>query len=210
MTLESFLEHVNQRKPLNTPEIFQFLNEMNDEARRITAELNNAYHNMDEIRELFSRLSGKPVDPSFRIFPPFYTDFGKNIHVGKNVFINACCHFQDQGGITLGDDCLIGHNVVFATLNHFIEPAERASMHPAPIVLGKKVWVGSNSTILQGVTIGDNSIIAAGSVVTKDVPAPKMFRPIPLSEAFPPVSFATWMLRKLRDRFQKQSSNIIQ
>lgn len=170
MTLESFLEHVNQRKPLNTPEIFQFLNEMNDEARRITAELNNAYHNMDEIRELFSRLSGKPVDPSFRIFPPFYTDFGKNIHVGKNVFINACCHFQDQGGITLGDDCLIGHNVVFATLNHFIEPAERASMHPAPIVLGKKVWVGSNSTILQGVTIGDNSIIAAGSVVTKDVP----------------------------------------
>ena len=90
---------------------------------------------------------------------------------GKNVFINACCHFQDQGGITLGDDCLIGHNVVFATLNHFIEPAERASMHPAPIVLGKKVWVGSNSTILQGVTIGDNSIIAAGSVVTKDVPA---------------------------------------
>ena len=171
MTLESFLEHVNQRKPLNTPEIFQFLNEMNDEARRITAELNNAYHNMDEIRELFSRLSGKPVDPSFRIFPPFYTDFGKNIHVGKNVFINACCHFQDQGGITLGDDCLIGHNVVFATLNHFIEPTERASMHPAPIVLGKKVWVGSNSTILQGVTIGDNSIIAAGSVVTKDVPA---------------------------------------
>lgn len=171
MTLESFLEHVNQRKPLNTPEIFQFLNEMNDEARRITAELNNAYHNMNEIRELFSRLSGKPVDPSFRIFPPFYTDFGKNIHVGKNVFINACCHFQDQGGITLGDDCLIGHNVVFATLNHFIEPTERASMHPAPIVLGKKVWVGSNSTILQGVTIGDNSIIAAGSVVTKDVPA---------------------------------------
>lgn len=171
MTLESFLEHVNQRKPLNTPEIFQFLNEMNDEARRITAELNNAYHNMDEIRELFSRLSGKPVDPSFRIFPPFYTDFGKNIHVGKNVFINACCHFQDQGGITLGDDCLIGHNVVFATLNHFIEPSERASMYPAPIVLGKKVWVGSNSTILQGVTIGDNSIIAAGSVVTKDVPA---------------------------------------
>lgn len=171
MTLESFLEHVNQRKPLNTPEIFQFLNEMNDEARRITAELNNAYHNMDEIQELFSRLSGKPVDPSFRIFPPFYTDFGKNIHVGKNVFINACCHFQDQGGITLGDDCLIGHNVVFATLNHFIEPAKRASMHPAPIVLGKKVWVGSNSTILQGVTIGDNSIIAAGSVVTKDVPA---------------------------------------
>lgn len=173
MTLETFLEHVAQRKPLDmyTPGVFQFLNEMNDEARRITAELNNAYHSMDEIRELFSQLSGKPVNPTLRIFPPLYTDFGKNIQVGKNVFINGGCHFQDQGGITLGDDCLIGHNVVFATLNHFIEPSERASLQPAPIVLGKKVWVGSSSTILQGVTIGDNAIIAAGSVVTKDVPA---------------------------------------
>lgn len=173
MTLEAFLEHVAQRKPLDmyTPGVFQFLNEMNDEARRITAELNNAYHSMDEIRELFSQLSGKPVNPTLRIFPPLYTDFGKNIQVGKNVFINGGCHFQDQGGITLGDDCLIGHNVVFATLNHFIEPSERASLQPAPIVLGEKVWVGSSSTILQGVTIGDNAIIAAGSVVTKDVPA---------------------------------------
>lgn len=173
MTLEAFLEHVAQRKPLDmyTPGVFQFLNEMNDEARRITAELNNAYHSMDEIRELFSQLSGKPVNPTLRIFPPLYTDFGKNIQVGKNVFINGGCHFQDQGGITLGDDCLIGHNVVFATLNHFIEPSERASLRPAPIVLGKNVWVGSSSTILQGVTIGDNAIIAAGSVVTKDVPA---------------------------------------
>lgn len=173
MTLEAFLEHVAQRKPLDmyTPGVFQFLNEMNDKARRITAELNNAYHSMDEIRELFSQLSGKPVNPTLRIFPPLYTDFGKNIQVGKNVFINGGCHFQDQGGITLGDDCLIGHNVVFATLNHFIEPSERASLRPAPIVLGKNVWVGSSSTILQGVTIGDNAIIAAGSVVAKDVPA---------------------------------------
>ena len=173
MTLDAFLEHVAQRKPLDmyTPGVFQFLNEMNDEARRITAELNNAYHSMDEIRKLFSQLSGKPVNPTLRIFPPLYTDFGKNIQVGKNVFINGGCHFQDQGGITLGDDCLIGHNVVFATLNHFIEPSERASLRPAPIVLGKNVWVGSSSTILQGVTIGDNAIIAAGSVVTKDVPA---------------------------------------
>lgn len=173
MTLDAFLEHVAQRKPLDmyTPGVFQFLNEMNDEARRITAELNNAYHSMDEIRELFSQLSGKPVNPTLRIFPPLYTDFGKNIQVGKNVFINGGCHFQDQGGITLGDDCLIDHNVVFATLNHFIEPSERASLRPAPIVLGKNVWVGSSSTILQGVTIGDNAIIAAGSVVTKDVPA---------------------------------------
>lgn len=171
MTLDTFLKHTEARKPLNTPEIFSFMNEMSDEARRITFELNGAYHTPEEIRAIISRLFGKKVDDSFRVFPPFYTDFGKNITLGKNVFINACCHFQDHGGITLGDDCLIGHNVVFATLNHGIAPHERASTYPAPIRIGKNVWIGSNSTILQGVTIGDNAIVAAGSVVAKDVPA---------------------------------------
>lgn len=171
MTLDTFLKHAEARKPLDTPEIHRFMNEMSDEARRITFELNGAYHTPEEIRALLSRLFGKEVDDSLRVFPPFYTDFGKNITLGKNVFINACCHFQDHGGVTLGDDCLIGHNVVFATLNHGIAPEKRASTYPAPIRIGRKVWIGSNSTILQGVTIGDNAIVAAGSVVTKDVPA---------------------------------------
>lgn len=179
MELEAFLQHVKERKPLNTPEIYEFMNRASDEARRITFELNGAYHSMPEVRDLFARLFGKPVDPSFRVFPPFYTDFGKNITVGKNVFINACCHVQDQGGITLGDNCLVGHNVVFATLNHGFAPEERQSMLPAPIVVGRNVWIGSNSTILQGVTIGDNSIIAAGSVVTKDVPANAIVAGVP-------------------------------
>lgn len=179
MELEAFLQHVKERKPLNTPEIYEFMNRASDEARRITFELNGAYHSMPEVRDLFARLFGKPVDPSFRVFPPFYTDFGKNITVGKNVFINACCHFQDQGGITLGDNCLVGHNIVFATLNHGFAPEERQSMLPAPIVVGRNVWIGSNSTILQGVTIGDNSIIAAGSVVTKDVPANAIVAGVP-------------------------------
>ncbi|QRO26168.1 sugar O-acetyltransferase [Phocaeicola coprophilus] len=179
MELEAFLQHAKERKPLNTPEIYEFMNRASDEARRITFELNGAYHSMPEVRDLFARLFGKPVDPSFRVFPPFYTDFGKNITVGKNVFINACCHFQDQGGITLGDNCLVGHNVVFATLNHGFAPEERQSMLPAPIVVGRNVWIGSNSTILQGVTIGDNSIIAAGSVVTKDVPANAIVAGVP-------------------------------
>lgn len=171
MNLEEFLEHVGARRPLNTPEIHVFLNEMSNEARKITFELNNAYHTPEEVRQMLSRLFGRQVDETLRVFPPFYTDFGKNTTIGKNVFINACCHFQDQGGITLGDGCLIGHNVVFATLNHGFAPADRASLYPAPIVLGKNVWVGSNSTLLQGIRIGDNAVIGAGSVVTKDVPA---------------------------------------
>lgn len=171
MNLEEFLEHVGARRPLNTPEIHVFPNEMSNEARKITFELNNAYHTPEEVRQMLSRLFGRQVDETLRVFPPFYTDFGKNTTIGKNVFINACCHFQDQGGITLGDGCLIGHNVVFATLNHGFAPTDRASLYPAPIVLGKNVWVGSNSTLLQGIRIGDNAVIGAGSVVTKDVPA---------------------------------------
>lgn len=79
MNLTDFLEHVKERKSLNTPEIYELMNRMSDEARRITFELNNTYHTQDEVRALLSRLFGKPVDSSFRVFPPFYTDFGKNI-----------------------------------------------------------------------------------------------------------------------------------
>lgn len=171
MELEAFLEHVKERKPLDTAEICRFMDEMSDEARRVTFELNGSYHTPDEVRGLLSRLFGHPVDSSFRVFPPFYTDFGKNITVGKNVFINACCHFQDHGGVTIGDGCQIGHNVVFATLNHGLASQDRKTTYPAPIVLGKNVWIGSNATILQGVTIGDNAVVGAGAVVTKDVEA---------------------------------------
>ncbi len=170
MELDRFLTYVTTGEALNTEEIHRFMDKMSDEARRITFELNGSYHTQEEVRALLSRLFGHDVDSSLRVFPPFYTDFGKNIHIGKNVFINACCHFQDHGGVTLGDGCQIGHNVVFATLNHGMAPEDRGTTYPAPIRLGKNVWVGSNATILQGVSIGDNSIVAAGAVVTRDVP----------------------------------------
>lgn len=171
MTLQEFLQHTADRKPLRGSEIGRFMNEMSDEARRITCQMNNAYHTPDEIRELLAQLTGHPVPGTVRVFPPLYADFGKNIHLGENVFINDCCHFQDHGGITLGDGCQIGHGVVFATLNHGLAPEDRQTTYPAPIVLGRNVWVGANATILQGVTIGDNAVVAAGAVVTKDVAA---------------------------------------
>ena len=170
MTIEQFLQHAAERKPFDTPETQQLMNEMSERARRITFELNSAYHTPEEVRALLSRLFGRPVPDTLRVFPPVYSDFGQNIHVGQNVFINACCHFQDHGGVTIGDGCQIGHNVVFATLNHGLSPETRGTTSPAPIVLRENVWVGSNSTILQGVTIGRNAIVAAGAVVTKDVP----------------------------------------
>ncbi len=171
MTLEEFRDFVKTGKPLDTENIHRFMDEMSDAARQITFRLNAAYHTPKEVRALLSELFGYEVPPSLRVFPPFYTDFGKNITIGENVFINACCHFQDHGGVVIGDGCQIGHNVVFATLNHGLSAEDRKHTYPAPIVLGKNVWVGSNSTILQGVTIGDNAVVAAGAVVTKDVPA---------------------------------------
>ncbi|WP_277235850.1 sugar O-acetyltransferase [Phocaeicola salanitronis] len=179
MELKEFLEYVKTGKALSSDEIHRFMDEMSDEARRVTFRLNTAYHTPGEVRALLSELFGKEADPTLRVFPPFYTDFGKNITIGRHVFINACCHFQDHGGVTLGDGCQIGHNVVFATLNHGIAPGDRVHTYPAPIVLGKNVWVGSNATILQGVTVGDNAIIAAGAVVTKDVPADTIVGGVP-------------------------------
>lgn len=140
------------------------------EAMKITMELNNKYHEPEEIVQIFSKLTSKDVDSSFRLFPPFYTDCGKNITVGKNVFINAGCKFQDQGGITIKDNCFIGHNVTIATLNHDVNPENRSALIPKPVVIEEKVWIGSDSTILSGVTIGYGAIIGAGSVVTKDIP----------------------------------------
>ena len=171
MDLNAFLEHLNSgEKVQGGSEVHQFMHGVSQEALRITAEINTGYHTPEELRTLFSRLIGRPVDESFGMFPPFYTDCGKNIHIGKNVFFNMGCKFQDQGGIFIGDGALIGHNVVLATLNHAQSPSDRASMIPAPIHIGKNVWIGANATVLPGVTIGDGAIVAAGAVLAKDVP----------------------------------------
>ena len=172
MDINDLLAHLNRGEAVEGgSKLHRVMIDASQEALKLTAELNGQYHTPEEVRELFSLLIGKPVDATAGMFPPFYTDFGKNISVGKNVFINSSCHFQDQGGIEIGDGVLIGHNVVLATLNHDIDPRKRSTMYPAPIVIGKNVWIGANATVVPGVTIGDGAVIAAGAVVTKDVPA---------------------------------------
>ena len=170
ITLKDFLEHLNQgKKVVGGSDMHLFMILLSNEAMKITAELNSSYHEPREIVSLFSELTGKQVDESFAMFPPFTTDCGKNITVGKCVFINSGCRFQDQGGIHIGDSSFIGHNVVLATLNHGMMPNDRSSLYPAPIVIGKGVWIGANATVLPGITIGDNAVVAAGAVVTEDV-----------------------------------------
>ncbi|MFT3660810.1 MAG: DapH/DapD/GlmU-related protein [Gordonia sp. (in: high G+C Gram-positive bacteria)] len=146
------------------------MHELADEAIALCMELNTRYTTPEERIEIMSRITGREVPESFRIFPPFTTDCGKNIRIGERVFVNSGCRFQDQGGITLGDDALIGHNVVIASLNHSIAPSDRATTEPKPVVIGSRVWIGANSTLVPGVTVGDGAIVAAGSVVTEDVP----------------------------------------
>lgn len=170
MNLENFLNYLNSGKEvIANSEIHQYMTTLANEAMKLSDELNHKYNPPEKVRELFFKLINKPLDESFMLFPPFYTDCGKNIKIGKNVFINSCCHFQDQGGITIGDNVLIGHNVVIATLNHNPSPQKRASILPKPVNIGNNVWIGSNVTILPGITIGDGTIIAAGAVVTKNV-----------------------------------------
>ena len=172
VTLDEFLTHMNEGKIIDAASpMGGYLHILSQEAIKITTELNNKYHTPEEIVEIFRKLTGKNVDGSFRLFPPFYTDCGKNIRLGKNVFINAGCKFQDQGGITIGDGCLIGHNVIITTLNHIQEPSKRQSLIPKPVHIGNNVWLGAGVIIVPGVTIDNNAIIGAGSVVVNNIPA---------------------------------------
>ncbi|MCM1313055.1 MAG: sugar O-acetyltransferase [Bacteroides sp.] len=171
MELQEFLEMMERREtvPAGSP-AHKLMHRHYEESQRIMLDYNNNLHTDEERTELLGKLTGTTVHPSVRVMTPFQADFGKNIHFGENIFVNAGCKFQDHGGIFIGDNALIGHNCVMATINHDTRPSHRADNIPAPIHVGRNVWIGANVTILGGVTIGDNAIVAAGAVVTKDVP----------------------------------------
>lgn len=172
MNTEEFLRIMDSgEKVVAGSEAHQHMIKLSFDAMKITSVINQGYHEPEEIRQLFSELTGQELDEGFGLFPPFYTDCGKNLQIGKNVFINSGCHFQDQGGIRIGDGTLIGHCVVLATVNHDPAPSRRGDQYVKPIAIGKNVWIGAHVTVTQGVNIGDGAIVAAGAVVTKDVPA---------------------------------------
>lgn len=172
MTVETLMDLLNSGRLLD-PRSSEgvLMNEISSRAREICSLINRESSDVARLGELFSKLIGEPVPDGFRLFPPFTSDFGRNIHLGENVFINSGCRFQDQGGIWIGSGSLIGHNVVIATLNHDLDPSTRQAMRPKPVVLGDDVWVGAGAIILPGVTVGDGAVIGAGSVVTRDVEA---------------------------------------
>ena len=171
MNREEYLKLVCEKGYVDSDsEAQRFMDESSYRAQKIVSEINNKFLLQKEIQELMSELTQEKVNETLKIFPPIYTDFGMNLHLGKNVFINSGCCFQDQGGIYIGDSTLIGHQVVFATINHDMDHDKRGSMTFKPIHIGKNVWIGAHATILPGVNIGDGAIIGAGAVVNKDIP----------------------------------------
>jgi len=130
----------------------------------------NASTNTNDARIKLSEIIGSSLDESTTVFTPFHTNFGRFIDIGKHVFINHACSFLDMGGITLEDNVLLGPRVNLVTENHPLSPSERRGMLCQPILIKRNAWIGAGATILPGVTIGENAVVAAGSVVTKDVP----------------------------------------
>lgn len=120
-------------------ELIQAFYDYGIEAQKITMEMNSKYHTHEQVRKLFAKLTAGKVDESCLIIPPFYTEFGKNTKIGKEVFINSCCHFQDNGGIEIGDGTMLGCRVIITTLNHDINPKTRFNATPKPVKIGKKV-----------------------------------------------------------------------
>ncbi len=139
----------------------------------------NSATSIEQIRQHLSEITGSNLEDSTTVFIPFYTNFGQHIKIGKNVFINHACSFLDLGGITIEDDVLIGPKVNIITENHPTDPAQRKSLELKAVVIKRNAWIGAGATILPGVTIGENAIVAAGAVVNKDVDANTIVGGIP-------------------------------
>ncbi len=153
---------------LNDQEYFK-INDVVSRTIRLSQELNSAT-DIDKVRHHLSEIIGTVIDKSTTIFAPFYTNFGRFTKIGKNVFINHACSFLDMGGITIEDEVLIGPRVNLVTENHPLIPNDRKTLITKPITIKQRAWIGAAATILPGVTIGENSVVAAGAVVSKDVP----------------------------------------
>lgn len=145
------------------------MREASFETKKLLVQLNNS-SDQNEIRKLLGEITDSEIDETTTLFTPLHINYGKHTKIGKNVFINFDCVFLDLGGITIEDNVLIAPKVNLLSEGHPISPDERHSLIPKPIHIKKNAWIGANATILQGVTIGENAIVAAGSIVTKDVP----------------------------------------
>lgn len=163
--------------PMDDPE-YSRIREAVNQTMKLSAQL-NAATDTDQVRHLLSQITGQALNDTITVFPPFYTNFGRFIRIGNNVFINHACSFLDLGGITIEDDVLIGPRVNLISENHPAAPENRKVLVPKAVVIKRNAWIGAGATILPGVTVGENAVVAAGAVVSKDVPANSIVGGVP-------------------------------
>ncbi|WP_018615951.1 DapH/DapD/GlmU-related protein [Segetibacter koreensis] len=159
------------------PEVYR-LREASFATKKLLVQMNNS-SDPAEIRDLLSQITGSKIDESVAVFTPLYINYGKHTKIGKNVFINFDCVFLDLGGIIIEDNVLIAPKVSLLSEGHPISPNERQSLVPGRIHIKKNTWIGAGATLLPGVTIGENAVVAAGAVVSKDVPANSIVGGVP-------------------------------
>ncbi|WP_165089785.1 DapH/DapD/GlmU-related protein [Neisseria yangbaofengii] len=164
--------------PRNSP-LFDEIHHIVAENSERLARLNQNYHEPDARRALLGEIIGENVDESVVFNTPLYSDFGRHISLGKNIFINVGVMFTDLGGIVIEDGVQIGPRANLISVNHPLDPAERHGVLLAPVHIKRNAWIGANATVLPGVTVGENAIVAAGAVVNKDVPPNCMVAGVP-------------------------------
>lgn len=169
--MENLLEKIKKANEiLKDDKLFEEIHIVKEENEKLIAEMNSGYKSNEEILEYLEKITGKSIDKSVTISLPFQTDFGKHITFGKNIFINKDVMFTDLGGITIEDNVLIGPRALLLTVNHILDPSKRRGLTTGEIIIKKNAWIGAGATVLAGVTIGENSVVAANSTVTKDIP----------------------------------------
>jgi acetyltransferase-like isoleucine patch superfamily enzyme len=157
---------------IHSPE-FQAMSERVLRATELTSRLNVLPFDDEAGKaDLFEQLLGRPLPARTTIYPPFFTDHGLHLDLSERVFINQNCTFLDYAGIRLGERVMVGPKVTFITVGHPVDTEERRVwLTGAPIDVAENVWIGAGATILPGVSIGRDAVIAAGAVVADDVPA---------------------------------------
>ncbi len=163
-----------------TPESRAFVEDV-ERAWRLVERLNALpAGDQPRIRAALAELTETAVDESLRLVPPFRTEYGRNLRVGRDVFINHGCTIMDLGGVEIGDEVMIGPNVQIITSGHPLDPETRRSTIVAdPIRIERNVWIAAGATIIGGVTVGRDAVVAAGAVVTKDVPPRTLVAGVP-------------------------------
>lgn len=154
--------------PFSDPEYFRIINACN-ETRKLLVQL-NAASDGQVIMNLLRKITGIDVDATTMIFPPFQINYGKNTKIGRGVFINFDCTFLDLGGITIDENVMLAPKVSLLSEGHPVAVNDRQTLTAGRIHIKRNAWIGANATILKGVTVGENSVVAAGAVVSNDVP----------------------------------------